>query len=74
MISRGFAELREANPALSYSIILDMLSGINECVTTGCIEIIFIYFHNVLETLLSDNTFKHLGDSSLTNALSGRVR
>lgn len=30
MISRGFAELREANPALSYSIILDMLSGINE--------------------------------------------
>ncbi|KAG2077415.1 STE STE20 YSK protein kinase [Suillus decipiens] len=30
MISRGFAELREANPALSYSVILDMLSGINE--------------------------------------------
>ncbi|KAG2156062.1 kinase-like domain-containing protein [Suillus clintonianus] len=30
MISRGFAELREANPALSYSIILDILSGINE--------------------------------------------
>jgi serine/threonine-protein kinase 24/25/MST4 len=35
MISRGFAELREANPALSYSIILDMLSGINECVSTS---------------------------------------
>lgn len=30
MISRGFSELREANPALSYSVILDMLSGINE--------------------------------------------
>ncbi|KAG1754039.1 kinase-like domain-containing protein [Suillus paluster] len=30
MISRGFAELREANPALSYNVILDILSGINE--------------------------------------------
>ncbi|KAG1892451.1 kinase-like domain-containing protein [Suillus subluteus] len=30
MISRGFAELREANPALTYNVILDMLSGINE--------------------------------------------
>lgn len=35
MISRGFAELREANPALSYSVVLDMLSGINECVSTS---------------------------------------
>ncbi|OAX43495.1 Pkinase-domain-containing protein [Rhizopogon vinicolor AM-OR11-026] len=30
IISRGFAELKEANPALSYNIILDILSGINE--------------------------------------------
>ncbi|KAG0709634.1 kinase-like domain-containing protein [Suillus ampliporus] len=30
MISRGFAELREANPVLSYNVILDILSGINE--------------------------------------------
>jgi len=32
MITRGFAELREVNPALSYSVILDILSGINEWV------------------------------------------
>ncbi|KIM53798.1 hypothetical protein SCLCIDRAFT_1222511 [Scleroderma citrinum Foug A] len=30
MITRGFAELREVNPALSYGVILDILSGINE--------------------------------------------
>lgn len=32
MITRGFAELREVNPALSYGVILDILSGINEWV------------------------------------------
>ncbi len=32
MISRGFEELRDVNPELAYNIILDMLSGINECV------------------------------------------
>lgn len=30
MIARGFADLREANPSLSYNVILDILSGINE--------------------------------------------
>ncbi|KIJ70564.1 hypothetical protein HYDPIDRAFT_77694 [Hydnomerulius pinastri MD-312] len=30
MISRGFVDLREANPSLAYNIILDVLSGINE--------------------------------------------
>ncbi|OCH94081.1 Pkinase-domain-containing protein [Obba rivulosa] len=30
MISRGFEELRDVNPALAYSVILDLLSGINE--------------------------------------------
>lgn len=32
MISRGFEELRDVNPQLAYNIILDILSGINECV------------------------------------------
>jgi serine/threonine-protein kinase 24/25/MST4 len=32
MLSRGFAELREANPELAYNVILDVLSGINEYV------------------------------------------
>lgn len=30
MITRGFTDLREVNPALSYSVILDILSGIDE--------------------------------------------
>lgn len=30
MITRGFMDLRDVNPALSYSVILDILSGINE--------------------------------------------
>ncbi|KAI0081798.1 Pkinase-domain-containing protein [Panus rudis PR-1116 ss-1] len=30
MISRGFQELRDVNPELAYSVILDILSGINE--------------------------------------------
>lgn len=32
MLSRGFTELKEANPELAYNIILDILSGINEYV------------------------------------------
>jgi serine/threonine-protein kinase 24/25/MST4 len=30
MIARGFADLRDANASLSYNVILDILSGINE--------------------------------------------
>ncbi|KAL0949993.1 hypothetical protein HGRIS_010004 [Hohenbuehelia grisea] len=30
MLTRGFAELKEANPELTYNVILDILSGINE--------------------------------------------
>lgn len=33
MLSRGFTELKEANPTLAYNVILDMLSGINEYVS-----------------------------------------
>jgi serine/threonine-protein kinase 24/25/MST4 len=32
MLSRGFDELKEANPELAYNIILDFLAGINEYV------------------------------------------
>ncbi|KAG6900967.1 hypothetical protein C0993_004405 [Termitomyces sp. T159_Od127] len=30
MLSRGFLELKEANPELAYNVILDILSGIND--------------------------------------------
>lgn len=72
IISRGFAELKEANPALSYNIILDILSGINEYVFPSGIEISFS--KHPPETLLSDSMFKRLGDYSLTNASSVRAR
>jgi serine/threonine-protein kinase 24/25/MST4 len=32
MLSRGFIELKEANPELAYNLVLDILSGINEYV------------------------------------------
>lgn len=32
MLSRGFQELRDVNPELAYSVILDILGGINEYV------------------------------------------
>lgn len=32
MLHRGFTELKEANPELSYNIVLDLLQGINEYV------------------------------------------
>ena len=35
MLSRGFQELRDVNPELSYSVILDILAGLNECVTSN---------------------------------------
>lgn len=30
MLSRGFSELKDANPELAYNVILDILSGLNE--------------------------------------------
>jgi serine/threonine-protein kinase 24/25/MST4 len=32
MLSKGFEDLREANPELAYNLVLDILTGINECV------------------------------------------
>ena len=30
MLSKGFEDLREANPELTYNLVLDILTGINE--------------------------------------------
>jgi serine/threonine-protein kinase 24/25/MST4 len=32
LISRGFTELGQVNPELAYNVMVDILSGINECV------------------------------------------
>jgi hypothetical protein len=34
MLSRGFQELRDVNPELSFNVLLDILSGLNEYVET----------------------------------------
>jgi serine/threonine-protein kinase 24/25/MST4 len=34
MLSRGFQELRDVNPELSFNVILDILAGLNEYVET----------------------------------------
>jgi serine/threonine-protein kinase 24/25/MST4 len=34
MLTRGFDELKEANPELAYNVILDILQGINESVSS----------------------------------------
>jgi hypothetical protein len=41
MLSRGFQELREVNPELSFNVLLDILSGLNEYVEK---QFYFIYF------------------------------
>jgi hypothetical protein len=38
MLSRGFQELRDVNPELSFNVILDILAGLNEYVDA------FFYF------------------------------
>lgn len=30
MLSRGFNDLKEANPELAYNVMLDVIAGINE--------------------------------------------
>jgi serine/threonine-protein kinase 24/25/MST4 len=43
MLSRGFQELRDVNPELSYNVILDILSGLDEYVTSNCLLFYFSY-------------------------------
>jgi serine/threonine-protein kinase 24/25/MST4 len=40
MLSRGFSELKEANPELAYNVILDILSGINEYVPFQSLNVV----------------------------------
>ncbi len=42
MLSRGFEELRDVNPELSFNVILDILAGLNEYVETKTLFLGFI--------------------------------
>jgi hypothetical protein len=72
MLSRGFEELRDVNPELSYNVILDILSGLNEYVTSN-----YYYFSlhvPLLGMLLFGSTFRPRGDFSHTDESHERVR
>lgn len=66
MLSRGFVELKEANPELAYNVILDILSGINEYVLRRVRIVLCSKF--LLATRPSDNTYRPRGVCSRTNA------
>ena len=72
MLHRGFTELKEANPELTYNIILDLLQGINEYV--NCCELDRLYLISVLAILRSNNTFRHREACFPINASSGRAK
>jgi serine/threonine-protein kinase 24/25/MST4 len=73
MLSRGFTELKDANPELAYNVILDVLSGINEYVafTYPITSILIVYWS---ATLQCANMFKPRVVYSHTNASFARAR
>lgn len=50
MLSRGFEELRDVNPELSFNVLLDILSGLNEYVEAIflALSVAFILTHDCL--------------------------
>lgn len=66
MIARGFADLRDANSSLSYNVILDILSGINEYVVL-CVQRTKLTSMYNLGTPPFDNTCRLPVDYFLTN-------
>lgn len=42
MLQRGFAELKGANPRLAYNVVLDILQGINEYVSSHSLPASFL--------------------------------
>jgi hypothetical protein len=77
MLSRGFQELRDVNPQLSYNVILDILTGLNEYVALFFFARYFSLISTVFilpGTLLYGNTCRPPGDSSHTDVSRGRAR
>jgi hypothetical protein len=73
MLSRGFTELKEANAELAYDIVLDILSGINEC------DIVYVRCQitpsDLTQAMLQcDSTSRRRVDYSHTSELYARAR
>jgi hypothetical protein len=85
MLSRGFQELRDVNPELSFNVLLDILSGLNEYVGANvflflALSVPFRLFRLTIVwfppsvTRLFGNMYIHPEDSSRTNELRERAR
>jgi serine/threonine-protein kinase 24/25/MST4 len=73
MLSRGFTELKEANAELAYDIVLDVLSGINECVVI-CVRCHIAPSDLSQAMLQCDSMFRRRVDYSHTSGLYARAR
>ena len=75
MISRGFEELGAVNPELAYNLVLDMLTGINEYVSTPSQSSQIIDKSSLSsEALLCAVTYRPPAASSLTSGSSAGAR
>jgi hypothetical protein len=77
MLSRGFQELRDVNPELSYNVILDILTGLNEYVASNFYCSFFFPDEHVsvfLGTPLYGSTCRPPRDSSHIDVSRGRAR
>jgi hypothetical protein len=76
MLSRGFQELRDVNPQLSYKVILDILTGLNEYVASNFYWLFFPdeYVSVLPGTPLFGSMWRPPRDSSHTDVSRGRAR
>jgi hypothetical protein len=74
MLSRGFTELKEANPELAYNVMLDILSGINEDVELKNLFSITFLLIITVGTAQCGNTSRLRGTFSPTNGWFEEVR
>ena len=75
MLSRGFQELRDVNPELSFKVILDILAGLNEYAAPSLG--VFTRRFSLMSTSVMrpyDNTCRPRGGSSPTGGSLERAR
>lgn len=72
MLSRGFEELREVNPELAYSVILDILAGLNEYVIH--LSRFTSFLQAQAEIKACDSIYRPRANSSRTSVLHARAR
>lgn len=75
MLSRGFIDLKDANPELAYNLLLDILSGINEYGLASLLIYVFPYarsFSFLLQQSGRPTTYQHYPRALPTSSNSTR--